>query len=82
MSLDLEVVLKVKKVFHFLPYRIYACVCPRVCALVFSLQDGAMAGQTVPHVHIHVLPRRAGDFAKNDEVYDAIEAGAKHMAKG
>ncbi|KXZ48989.1 hypothetical protein GPECTOR_24g279 [Gonium pectorale] len=30
-------------------------------------------GQTVPHVHVHVLPRRAGDFPKNDEVYDAID---------
>jgi hypothetical protein len=27
-----------------------------------------MAGQTVPHVHVHVLPRKAGDFEKNDEV--------------
>ena len=41
-----------------------------------------MAGQTVPHVHIHVLPRRAGDFEKNDEVYDAIDADAKDMASG
>ncbi len=23
--------------------------------------NGALAGQTVPHVHVHVLPRRAGD---------------------
>jgi anti-sigma factor RsiW len=23
--------------------------------------NGALAGQTVPHVHLHVLPRRAGD---------------------
>jgi len=23
--------------------------------------NGALAGQTVPHVHVHVLPRRADD---------------------
>lgn len=23
--------------------------------------NGSLAGQTVPHVHVHVLPRRAGD---------------------
>lgn len=35
-------------------------------------QDGPQAGQTVPHVHIHVLPRKGGDFEKNDEIYDAV----------
>jgi len=41
-------------------------------ALTFAVQDGAAAGQTVPHVHIHLLPRRVGDFQRNDEVYDAV----------
>ena len=41
-------------------------------ALTFAIQDGAAAGQTVPHVHIHLLPRKAGDFERNDEVYDAV----------
>lgn len=35
-------------------------------------QDGPQAGQTVPHVHIHILPRKVGDFEKNDEIYDAV----------
>ncbi|KAL4187564.1 hypothetical protein AMTRI_Chr09g39610 [Amborella trichopoda] len=35
--------------------------------------DGPEAGQTVPHVHVHILPRQSGDFEKNDEIYDAVE---------
>lgn len=35
-------------------------------------QDGPQAGQTVPHVHIHIIPRKSGDFEKNDEIYDAV----------
>lgn len=27
----------------------------------------------MPHLHVHVLPRKAGDFANNDEIYDAID---------
>ncbi|KAF3784806.1 Bis(5'-adenosyl)-triphosphatase [Nymphaea thermarum] len=42
-------------------------------SLTFALQDGPEAGQTVPHVHVHILPRRAGDFDKNDDIYYAIE---------
>lgn len=26
-----------------------------------GVNDGALAGQTVPHVHVHVIPRKAGD---------------------
>ncbi|XP_026189703.1 bis(5'-adenosyl)-triphosphatase [Cyclospora cayetanensis] len=42
--------------------------------LTVSVQDGAEAGQTVPHVHVHVLPRSSSDFKRNDEVYEAIDA--------
>uniref|UniRef100_A0A452EWX0 Bis(5'-adenosyl)-triphosphatase n=1 Tax=Capra hircus TaxID=9925 RepID=A0A452EWX0_CAPHI len=41
-------------------------------SLTFSMQDGPEAGQTVKHVHIHVLPRKAGDFHRNDSIYDAM----------
>ena len=42
-------------------------------ALTFTVQDGTSAGQTVPHVHFHLLPRKKGDFSKNDMVYDELE---------
>ena len=41
--------------------------------LQFAVQDGAASGQTVPHLHIHVVPRRPGDFGRNDDVYEAVE---------
>lgn len=37
-------------------------------ALTVSVQDGAAAGQSVPHVHVHILPRREGDITPNDLV--------------
>nr|XP_005892966.1 PREDICTED: bis(5'-adenosyl)-triphosphatase [Bos mutus] len=42
-------------------------------SLTFSMQDGPEAGQTVKHVHVHILPRKAGDFHRNDSIYDALE---------
>ncbi|XP_012993748.2 bis(5'-adenosyl)-triphosphatase isoform X1 [Esox lucius] len=42
-------------------------------SLTIAIQDGPEAGQTVKHVHVHVLPRKAGDFEKNDNVYDELQ---------
>ncbi|KAI0824157.1 HIT-like protein, partial [Trametes gibbosa] len=44
--------------------------------LTIACQDGKASGQTVPHVHFHLLPRKLqGDaFARNDDVYPALEA--------
>jgi len=38
-----------------------------------AVQDGPEAGQTVKHVHIHILPRKKNDFSDNDDVYDELQ---------
>ncbi|KAF2455112.1 HIT-like domain-containing protein [Lineolata rhizophorae] len=48
-------------------------------ALNVAVQDGADAGQSVPHVHAHIIPRRADDLGAPregggpDKVYDLLE---------
>lgn len=32
-------------------------------ARTVGVNDGFLAGQTVPHVHVHIIPRRDGDVA-------------------
>ncbi|KAJ3079610.1 hypothetical protein HK102_003663 [Quaeritorhiza haematococci] len=41
-------------------------------SLTIAIQDGAAAGQTVPHVHVHLIPRKFGDWANNDDIYKEI----------
>lgn len=45
-----------------------------------AVQDGGAAGQSVPHVHVHVLPRRGGDLRRNDDVYEELEMWAPRAA--
>ncbi|XP_056379692.1 bis(5'-adenosyl)-triphosphatase [Hyla sarda] len=49
-------------------------------SLTISIQDGPEAGQTVPHVHVHILPRRTGDFKKNDTIYEVLQDHDKEEA--
>ncbi|XP_035376526.1 bis(5'-adenosyl)-triphosphatase [Electrophorus electricus] len=42
-------------------------------SLTIAIQDGPEAGQTVKHLHVHVLPRKAGDFEKNDSIYEELQ---------
>ncbi|XP_037300680.1 nitrilase and fragile histidine triad fusion protein NitFhit [Manduca sexta] len=40
-----------------------------------TIQDGPDAGQTVQHLHCHIMPRKKGDFIENDLIYLEL---AKH----
>ncbi|PZC76389.1 hypothetical protein B5X24_HaOG204688 [Helicoverpa armigera] len=40
-----------------------------------TIQDGRDAGQTVKHLHCHIMPRKKGDFIENDLIYLEL---AKH----
>ncbi|KAG2669766.1 hypothetical protein I3760_14G049300 [Carya illinoinensis] len=53
----------------------------KASSLTFTIQDGPESGQTVPHVHIHIVPRKGGDFERNDEIYDAINEKEKELKK-
>lgn len=47
-------------------------------AVTISIQDGEAAGQTVPHLHVHILPRRKGDIQPKDRVYDLLDEWGFH----
>lgn len=38
-------------------------------AATVTLQDGEAAGQTVRHLHFHIIPRTSGDLSNNNDVY-------------
>ncbi|KLO07015.1 HIT-like protein [Schizopora paradoxa] len=53
-------------------------------ALTIACQDGTAAGQSIPHVHVHILPRKfAGDIfeGQNDEIYPALEKSESALPK-
>ncbi|KAI9503049.1 Dinucleoside triphosphate hydrolase [Coemansia spiralis] len=52
----------------------------KASSLTLAIQDGAAAGQTVPHVHLHVIPRHMGDFASNDDIYSKLEGADNRVA--
>lgn len=48
-------------------------------SLTVAVQDGKDAGQTVKHVHVHILPRREQDIPNNDDIYHELEKHDKVM---
>jgi len=43
---------------------------PSAGSFTVAVQDGPDSGQTVPHVHVHVIPRTRGDLGDAmDEIY-------------
>ena len=49
---------------------------PETTAFNVAVQDGRAAGQSVPHAHVHILPRTTGDYAVNDQIYTDLEEWA------
>lgn len=47
-------------------------------SFTFAIQDGENAGQTVPHMHVHIIPRKKNDFSRNDEIYERLESSGIH----
>lgn len=45
-----------------------------------AIQDGACAGQSVPHLHTHIIPRR-NDSNIGDAIYEHIESFNKQVRK-
>ncbi|KAJ6064442.1 hypothetical protein N7499_013122 [Penicillium canescens] len=53
-------------------------------SLNIAVQDGVHAGQSVPHVHAHVIPRKAADldhFGGTDAVYDLLDGEEGDLGK-
>jgi len=46
----------------------------KASALTLAIQDGVEAGQKVPCVHIHLIPRQPHDLVNKDDIYGMIEA--------
>ena len=46
-----------------------------------AIQDGQEAGQTVPHVHCHVIPRAPGD-RDGDGVYERLQGEEGNVGGG
>ncbi|KAJ4516332.1 Dinucleoside triphosphate hydrolase [Exophiala dermatitidis] len=49
-----------------------------------AVQDGVDAGQSVPHVHVHIIPRRRGDYdhkGGGDQIYNAMDGEEGDVGK-
>jgi bis(5'-adenosyl)-triphosphatase len=42
-------------------------------AFDWTIQDGWAAGQTVPHLHLHLIPRKEGDLPEPGDWYPEFE---------
>ena len=45
----------------------------------WTIQDGVSAGQTVPHLHLHIIPRKPLDMPESNEWYSKIPDNESQM---
>jgi len=45
----------------------------------WTIQDGVSAGQTIPHLHLHIIPRKPLDITEGDEWYSKIPGSENQM---
>lgn len=53
-------------------------------SLNIAMQDGADAGQSVPHVHTHIIPRKKADLddrGGGDAIYGMLEGEEGNVGK-
>lgn len=50
-------------------------------ALNIAIQDGQDAGQSVPHVHAHIIPRKKHDLPEPDAIYAMMESEDGDLAR-
>jgi len=46
-----------------------------------AIQDGGAAGQSVPHVHTHIIPRKLGDLSSADDIYPLMDGDEGNVGK-
>lgn len=42
-------------------------------SVTIAIQDGRPAGMTIPHLHVHIMPRKSHDAVSGDAVYTEVE---------
>jgi bis(5'-adenosyl)-triphosphatase len=48
----------------------------KATGLNIAIQDGPDAGQSIPHLHVHIIPRTKGDLddrGGSDAIYDMLD---------
>jgi bis(5'-adenosyl)-triphosphatase len=50
-------------------------------SLNIAIQDGKDAGQSVPHVHAHIIPRCAADLPDTDDIYKEMDGPAGDVGR-
>ena len=48
-------------------------------AFDWAIQEKEVAGQTVPHLHMHIMPRKVGDLPNPGDWYQELEKSEQHI---